>query len=394
MQSVKVPYSKSIAARLLVIQLLSGVRQPTKLDEVLSESQCVDIEVMKTAVNKLHSAVNNVEIDLQDSGTAKHLLTAVCACRPELKATLKMSQRLGDRPFEFLPDFFNFSRAQTVKVKPREIEIKGGDFYGIDLPLQFPSLKSSQSITAILLVAGIGKNPMQIVLNGFQPSLPYIRMTIELMRKCGINVNFTGKSIRVEPGQYTAPSPELMERDWSAASFFYEYSFVTGAKVDIEGLTPPEKSVQGDSAIAGIFKNATRSVTMNMRDTPDLVPPVAIGCALKGIPFNLFGISHLRYKESDRIEALRNVLECFGIKVYTGADSIEMIKPQPLKRPGIPLPCYNDHRIAMALAPAAAIFPGIRLDNPDCVDKSFPNFWEQMRSLGVNIKQALSRRSN
>ena len=385
MYTVTLPYSKSIAARLLAVRLMSGTAASTELDKALARPQCVDIEVMKAAVSKLYSSDGEVVIDLKDSGTAKHLLTALCACRPGLTSTLTMSERLGERPFGALPQMLNILTDAKIDVRPREIRIVGGRFIGTDMQLQAEDTISSQYITALMLIAPSGKTPLRMSVNAQQSSLPYIKMTAALMRKCGVNVTFNQpySKIEVSPGKYHIPTPDMLERDWSAAAFFYEYAFVTGKQIDIEGLTPPDKSVQGDAVIAEIFGAADTRVELNMRNTPDLVPPVAVGCALKGVPFRLSGISHLRYKESDRREALRTIIECFGIQVHVGSDYIEMSRKQTPKRPSGVVPCFNDHRIAMSLVPAMALFPDIKLDNPGCVDKSFPDFWNQIKYLKV-----------
>ncbi|MCM1318875.1 MAG: hypothetical protein NC217_00650 [Muribaculaceae bacterium] len=385
---IKVPISKSIAARLLVIDLLGG-GDPSQLLMGIDD-KCEDIEVMQKGVNAIYQAINSdtkeVDIDLKDSGTAKRLLTAVCASIPGLKSRLRMSERLAERPINSLRkwlEILTFSRNHILTDNNGELNIEGRGYAGFNLPLEFDDLTGSQTLTALMLVAPTGHNPTKLSLPHGIASFPYTLMTAELMRRCGIYLDYEYpyRELTVYPGEYTRPDADMLERDWSAASFFYEYAFVTGKKVEVEGLTPPERSLQGDSAIVSIFNKAENGVYLKMTNTPDLVPPVAIGCALRGVSCHLFGITHLRYKESDRLNAIKEALACLGIEVKVGADRLEITAGQTLRKPTRPLPCFNDHRIAMALAPVLSIFPDTKFDNPSCVNKSFPGFWEEFKKL-------------
>lgn len=409
--TVSVPLSKSIAARLGVIAFLAGADAGSLF--ACEPALCEDLQVMRAALRALsvcrHTPAQGraqVDIDLKDSGTARHLLTALCACTPGIEASLHMSQGLAARPFSVLPGMLRILSSSRIDTKDsRCVKILGGEFIGCDLRFKLDTSRSSQPCTALMLVAPCGRYPVSFAISPSTVSSPYIDMTARLMQACGAAVKYDkgAGTVSVKPSPYSVPSPELLEGDWSAAAFFYLHALLSGRGLVVRGLCAPEHSSQGDAAVAGIFKMlgvrtlpeaggrlrlspggaVVRKLDMEMRRTPDLVPVVAVACAMEGIPFLLRGISHLRYKESDRLEAVRESLGCFGIKVAVGVDSLEYDGRTAPHAPSGVLPVHGDHRMAMALAQTAVRLPGIRLDNAGCVKKSFPDFWGQMERLGV-----------
>lgn len=411
--TVRVPLSKSIAARLGVIAFLAGEDVDSLFDG--RQPLCEDLQVMHTALGALAGyrckaaqghKPEPVDIDLRDSGTARHLLTALCACTPGIKATLHISQGLAARPFSVLPRMLGILSSCRLDTKDsRCIKILGGGFFGCDLCFKLDTSRSSQPCTALMLIAPYGRYAVSFTISPATVSSPYIDMTARLMQACGAAVKYDKAAckISVKPSPYRTPSPALLEGDWSAAPFFYLHALLSGREVVVKGLCAPAGSLQGDAAVAGIFEKlgvdtlpeaggslrlrpggeSVRKLDMIMRGTPDLVPAVAVACAMKGIPFALCGISHLRYKESDRLQALKEALGCFGLKVDVGVDSLEYDGQTALHAPAGVLPVFGDHRMAMALAQTAVCLPGVQLDDTECVKKSFPDFWKQMERLGV-----------
>lgn len=408
--SVRLPLSKSIAARLMVLAHLAG-SDPGYLVEG-EEPLCDDLQVMLSGIRAIRSFCGKpgiAEIDLRDSGTAKHLLTTLCACTPGLHAVLRQSPRLAERPSATLAEALRVYSSGKVSFRPDGgIKVNGGKYIGLDLPLTLDTSRGSQVCTALMLLASTGNSltRLSLPLNGV--SSPYISMTASLMRRCGLEACYDPqtRSVTVVPGPCRQPAAELLEADWSAAAFFYLYTLASGIPLSLPHLKRPEDSVQGDSAAAALFAKLgvaseftpdgalitpgslppAARLDVSMRDCPDLVPPLAVACALAGVPFLFRDIAHLRLKESDRLAAISEALSLCGLRVDTGPDSLSWDGRQTLHTPSQPIHTCADHRIAMAFAMIAPRFPGIRLDNLGCADKSFPAFREQIQRLGVLIK--------
>ncbi|MDE5584850.1 MAG: 3-phosphoshikimate 1-carboxyvinyltransferase, partial [Muribaculaceae bacterium] len=154
-------------------------------------------------------------------------------------------------------------------------------------------------------------------------------------------------------------------------------------------------SLQGDSRVAAIFSDARQllrkthdeqrdlqdAYVLNLNDAPDLVPAVAVGFCIAGIPFRIEGVAHLRHKETDRMTAIATELRRLGFIIETGDDFMawEGARCEPEATPMIRT--YLDHRMAMAFAPARLAFPTLGIEDPSVVDKSFPDFWNQLNAL-------------
>lgn len=408
--SVRLPLSKSIAARLMVLAHLAG-SDPGYLVEG-EDPLCDDLQVMLSGIRAIRSFCGKpgiAEIDLRDSGTAKHLLTTLCACTPGLHAVLRQSWRLTRRPYAILREALRVYSSGKVSFNPDGIiNVTGGEYIGLGRPNMLDTSRSSQVCTALMLLASTGKGPTRLFLPLNGVSTPYIRMTASLMERCGLEACYDPQSLSVTvvPGPGLSPDAELMEADWSGAAFFYLFALASGIPLSLPRLKRPEDSVQGDSAAAALFAKLgvaseftpcgtlitpgtlppDARLDVSLRDCPDLVPPLAVACALTGVPFLFRDIAHLRLKESDRLAAISEALSLCGLKVDIGPDSLGWDGKQTLQTPSQPIGTYADHRIAMAFAMTAPRFPGIRLDDLGCADKSFPTFREQIQRLGVLIK--------
>lgn len=408
--SVRLPLSKSIAARLMMLAHLAG-SDPGYLVEG-EEPLCDDLRVMLSgirAIQRLGGLPGIAEIDLHDSGTAKHLLTTLCACTPGMHAVLRQSPRLAERPSAALAEALRIYSSGKVSFRSDgSIDVTGGEYTSHSLPAMLDTSRGSQVCTALMLLASTSNSPtrLSLPLNGV--SSPYISMTASLMRRCGLEACYDPhtRSVTVVPGPCRQPAAELLEADWSAAAFFYLYTLASGIPLSLPHLKRPEDSVQGDSAAAALFAKLgvaseftpdgalitpgslppAARLDVSMHDCPDLVPPLAVACALAGVPFLFRDIAHLRLKESDRLAAISEILSLCGLRVDTSPDSLGWDGRQTLHTPSQPIHTCADHRIAMAFAMIAPRFPGIRLDNLGCADKSFPAFREQIQRLGVLIK--------
>ena len=257
------------------------------------------------------------------------------------------------------------------------------------------------------------RNGMQLQLSGDVISKPYIELTLCTMRDFGAEVEWTGpNSIEVKPLPYHT-TPYFIENDWSAASYWYEMLSLADneSEVRLTGLT--DGSRQGDSMVRYLFsvlgvrttfdsteKGVPTTVTLRRHhitlprleysfiSQPDLAQTFVLTCVLKGIPFHFEGLSTLRIKETDRIEALKNELLKIGFVVRSNAAN-DLIWTGERCRPDVHpvIHTYEDHRMAMAFAPAAHLFPGLRIDNPSVVTKSYPRYWDDLRLAGYLVEE-------
>lgn len=404
---LSLPLSKSVASRLMIISLLAGGDPGSIIKD--KGSLCDDLEIMLDALTTLRHLMGKeggkAIINIHNSGTAKRFLTTLCASLPGITTTLRMDERLSERPMENLPYLLRLlTTGKEISGARTSVTIKGGKFVGLDMPIRARASRSSQTCSSIMLVAPTGDVPTRLTLSTDTVSRSYIEMTAKLMRECGVNVKYEEPwtEFKVYPSKYNVPSPSLLEYDWSAAGFFYLYSVLSGEKIILKGLTPPHKSVQGDSHLVEIFRrlgvntvfdNDCTSIIagehyvdelqISLRDVPDLAPVVIIACAMKRIPFIISGISHLRYKESDRITALVNGLALYGVHVDYTDDILSWNGAETPHAPEAPVKVYNDHRIAMAFAMTAVRFPSVTIEDIECSGKSFPTFREQLPALGL-----------
>jgi 3-phosphoshikimate 1-carboxyvinyltransferase len=244
---------------------------------------------------------------------------------------------------------------------------------------------SSQFLTALLLAGPLMRDGLTVEVTDLV-SEPYVAITTAMMRAFGIDVARTGRIYRVEPGTYVANRYEI-EPDASSASYFFAAAALLGESITVPGLSPG--ALQGDYAFvdvlarmgADVDKSAgattvtgtgrLRGVTVNMRDISDTMPTLAAIAPFADGPTRIVDVANTRVKECDRLDACAANLRAMGVQVETGPDWIEI---QPAAPHGAEIRCFGDHRIAMAFSIAGLRAPGVTLDDPDCVKKTFPTF--------------------
>lgn len=387
---IALPLSKSISNRALIINALT--RDALPLDDV---AHCDDTDVM---VRALSSSDN--EIDIGAAGTAMRFLTAYFASSPGRAVTIDGSERMRHRPIRALVDALRECGAEIdyigedgfppLRITGRELE--GGD-------VSLPASISSQYVSALLMVAPLMRQGLTLTLAGEVTSRPYIAMTLSMMREWGAESDFIGNVIDIRPGAYRQVK-FTVEADWSAASYWYEIAALSSETVSLTGLY--RNSYQGDSRLPEIFKSLgivtrfngtgvtlepspdmTPRLAIDMREQPDLAQTVAVTCCMLGIPFRITGLSTLRIKETDRLEALRKELGKLSFVISIEKDS-ELIwegdRCPVLEIPAIDT--YDDHRMAMAFAPVALYLPGLVINDVEVVTKSYPGFWDDLRQAG------------
>jgi 3-phosphoshikimate 1-carboxyvinyltransferase len=312
------------------------------------------------------------------------------------------SERMKQRPIKLLVDALNSLGARIEYVEKDgypPLRIFGSALTGGEIRLN--GGVSSQYISALMMIAPYMQQGLKIILEGNVISVPYIEMTMKMMTEFGVTVEFKENIISIEPQTYK-PIQYKVESDWSAASYWYEIlSLVGSGKVFLTGLN--ENSYQGDSKVAELFEQLgvqseykTEGVLLTPNgktasmfeydfvNQPDLAQTFAVTCCLKGIPFNFRGLQTLKIKETDRIAALITELHKLGF-ILTEPTEGQLAWTGERCEPAesISIATYEDHRMAMAFAPAALITP-ISIEDPEVVSKSYPCFWKDFEKMTPN----------
>lgn len=343
-------------------------------------------------------------IDVGASGTALRFLTAVCASSPGADYVITGTPRLMKRPMHPLIDVLRQAGATIQNLGNNEDgpyrvagkALEGGHFF-------IRGDVSSQFLSALMLVAPSWANGMKLSFTTPLVSEPYVRMTARIMDTFGIRLSLTDMEVRVKPGKYKMPKDFTIESDWSSAAFFYEAVSLGVTKVEFQGLLSPDNSLQGDSVAADIFTGIgvdtlfdeskvtltcsdkfSDKLEINFRNCPDLFLPVALACLCHDVSFHFSGISHLRTKESDRIASLLEESRKLGYVIKVLDDSVEW-DGEKTDYETIPvIETHEDHRVAMAFAMTALKIGEVHIENPEVVEKSFANFWQQLPKIGLS----------
>lgn len=392
--TIQLPASKSISNRALIIHALSrGNDAPANL------SDCDDTRVMIKALTG-----NEEVIDILAAGTAMRFLTAYLSATPGTHI-LTGTQRMQQRPIQILVNALRELGAHieyTANEGYPPLCIQGTELTGNEITLK--GNVSSQYISALLMIGPVLKNGLELHLSGEIISRPYIDLTLQLMKDFGAIAEWTSdNSIRVEPRPYRSV-PFTVESDWSAASYWYQIAaLMPEAEIELTGLF--RNSYQGDSRGAEVFarmgvqthytdkgvrlvKQGERPARLDedMVDIPDLAQTFVVTCALLDIPFRFTGLQTLKIKETDRIAALKTELAKLGYVLRDENDSIlswdgERCEPQEVPV----IKTYEDHRMAMAFAPAVIRYPQLQIAEPQVVSKSYPAYWDDLRKAGFFI---------
>ncbi len=253
---------------------------------------------------------------------------------------------------------------------------------------------SSQFVSALLMPAPLWRNGLTLSVKG-ETARPFIEMTLRLMKRRGIATRTDGETIVVPGGQSYASGSFVIEPDASAASYFVAAAALIGGTVRIHGLDAD--SVQGDigfmhllakmgaqvrfgrGEIAVTGRGQLTGVDVAMNAMPDLVPTLAAIAPFASSPTRIRGVAFIRHHESDRLRALATELARLGVMVHEFDDGL-MIEPARALHPAA-IDTYDDHRIAMAFAIAGLKLRGLRIRNPGCVAKTYPNFFEDLAAL-------------
>jgi len=397
--TIQLPASKSISNRALIIHALAkGEHRPENL------SDCDDTRVMVSALE----AKEGETIDIMAAGTAMRFLTAYFSVTPGTRI-ITGTERMKQRPIGILVDALRELGADIEYVENEgfpPLRITGTTLTQSHIAL--PGNVSSQYISALLMIAPMLKNGLTLTLTGDIISRPYIDLTLKLMEDFGVKASWTSENeLRVEPQPYQS-TPYYIESDWSAASYWYLMTALSkDAEITLLGLH--KQSYQGDSKVADYCPTLGTETTYKANDVilhksntnafqakhfscdftnqPDLAQTFVVACVLQGITFNFCGLQSLKIKETDRIAALIKEMRKLGYVLHEAEGSILYWEGERCERSHEAIDTYEDHRMAMAFAPACLVMDDICINNPEVVSKSYPHYWDDLRTAGFIIEE-------
>ena len=401
--TVDLPASKSISNRALIIHALSG---GSTLPENLSD--CDDTSVIIDALRTMPE-----EINIKAAGTAMRFMTAYLSVTPGTHI-LTGTERMKHRPIGILVDALRMLGANIEYIGEEgypPLRITGSTLKGGLLEIH--GNVSSQYISALLMIGPMLKDGLTLRLLDHIISRPYIDLTLWMMGEFGAEAEWTSAdTITVSPKPYKSRD-YFIENDWSGASYWYEMLALNGdpeSEIRLTGLMDGSK--QGDSITRYIFsllgvktklqsKKAGIPQTITLKknghcvpkleydfvNCPDLAQTFVVACAAMNIPFHFTGLSTLKIKETDRIEALKTEMRKLGY-VVKDIDGSELLwdgeRCEPSLEQGIDT--YEDHRMALAFAPYAMKHNGLVINNPQVVTKSYPHYWDHLRQAGFKVE--------
>lgn len=401
---VKLPASKSVSNRLLIIQYL--MQQSFDIENL---SECNDTRNLIAAISQIKAKEMNqkgdfIVVDVGEAGTSYRFLTALLAGLPG-NYELRGSEKLMKRPMkELLYALSNLGAVIESNNGEGPLKINGASLKGGIISLDAST--SSQFISAILLIAPYFKEGLHLELSGKIVSLEYIKMTINLMKIFGAQVDFVNNYIQVNYSPYqTDIKSYVVESDWTAASYWYAMAVLAkDCKISLKGLK--EQSLQGDSILPHLFRIYGIGSKFNKEgltisklnhegfihiydfiDQPDLVQTFAFLNAALGLPIQVNNASNLVHKETDRIAALAKELKKIGARItLTNYNDFSIENKNPQLNESAVFETYQDHRMAMSAALLAMVFSEITIAHENVVSKSYPDFWKHLHSAGFEVQ--------
>jgi len=402
---ISVPPSKSYTNRALIVAALAE-----GTSSLLNPSIADDVEFLLTALEQYGIHITRLknrfevqgtngklnapskEIYVGNAGTAMRFLTTF-SCLAKGETILNGDENMQKRPIN---DLLDALRSTGIKCTSNNgcppIKIVGGDLRGGRIEVD--ASVSSQFVSSLLLSAPYARQPVLVQVKGKPSSLPYVDMSVHVMRSFGAEVNVIDElHYEVSNTAHYIGREFHIEADASAATYFLAAAAITKGRVLVKNL--PAESLQGDMKFIDVLSEmgckvvkeengitlegvTLKGIDVDMNSIPDCVPTLAVVAAFADGPTTITNVHHLQYKETDRLKALTNELIKIGAKVERFDDGFT-IYPQPLH--GATIETYNDHRMAMSFAVAGLKVNGIAIKNPSCVSKSFPNFWDEFKKL-------------
>lgn len=388
--NLSIPASKSCAHRAVIcaaladgVSTLSGITMSKDIEATISSMTALgasfEINGDIVTVKGISGGIDGTaEIDCNESGSTLRFIMPVAAALG-VKSVFIGKGRLPQRP---------------IDIYKRELKNHGITFHTEEMPYEISGILtggkyeiegnvSSQFITGLLFALPLAKEDSEIIMTSHLESRPYVDITIDILRRYGIEISETENSFLIKGNQKYTPYDEHIEGDYSQAAFFFVANAL-GSDVNILNLK--EDSVQGDKAITDIIADTLKngSVTgykADCSDIPDLVPILSVLGAYGNMPSTIYNAERLRIKESDRLAACADMLNNLGGNVTVTSDGLEILPTNGLN--GGTIDSYGDHRIVMAAAIAALNCKGdVIIKGAEAAEKSYPTFFEDYVKLG------------
>ena len=395
--SVTITGSKSESNRLLLLKAL----YPAIDIENVSNSD--DSVLMQKALQSPNAPV----IDIHHAGTAMRFLTAYLSIQEGREVVLTGSSRMKERPIGILVDALRQLGADIQYIENEgfpPLSIKGKKLTESKVTLKADV--SSQYISALLLIASKLENGLELTLDGKITSVPYIKMTLGLLNEIGVETSFNNNVVKVKPKtNQVKPQTLVVESDWSSASYYFSIVALSDIGTEVRLSSYKENSLQGDSVLSELYKefgvetsfennsvslkkvektDSSKIIEFDLRNAPDIAQTISVTAFGLGLECRLTGLHTLKIKETDRLVALKTELEKFGAEVAITGESLRLKSSDNIVS-NISVDTYNDHRMAMAFAPLG-LRTTLKINDPKVVSKSYPEFWNDLDSIGFKIK--------
>jgi len=388
---ITIPGSKSESNRLLILKALYS---NLTIENLSNSDDTISLEKGLKTISGI--------VDIHHAGTAMRFLTAYFASKKNTKVTLTGSKRMQERPIKVLVDALRDLGAEITYLKNEgypPIQIKGKDLEKNSVTIK--ATVSSQYISALMLIAPSLPNGLVINLDGEITSVPYIKMTLELLNRVGVSGSFESNRIAIKSTPIIDDAMLFVESDWSSVSYYYSLVALS-ENMSIILKNYSENSLQGDSEIVSIYKKLgvetifnpsdnsiqltkrnilINNLQLNLNNTPDIAQTIAVTCYGLRMSCHLEGLRTLKIKETDRLLALKKEFEKLGARVEVTEDSLTLFPSEKIIK-GIEIETYQDHRMAMAFTPLAIKMPLI-IKNPEVVTKSYATFWKDFQKVGI-----------
>ena len=393
--NINISGSKSESNRLLTLRAYTSFFNINNLS---------DSDDTKTMISSLK--YDKEEINIGHAGTAMRFLTSYYSSILNSSKILTGSSRMKERPILILVEALNNLGADIEYIDKKgypPIKINGKLIYGNEIAL--PADVSSQYISSLMMLGVSINQGLKIKLSTKITSLPYIHMTKKIIERIGGIVDIKPDEIIIKQLVSNKIPDQIVESDWSSASYFYSLVALSDSSyITLSSFF--NNSIQGDSRIVDIYKqfgvetkflndkiylkknniDLPDSISINLRDNPDLAQTIVVTCLGLGVNCKLEGLHTLKLKETDRLLALKREIEKFEVDSITISNQSITLKNNSKLKSGVSINTYDDHRMAMSFAPLSMINP-IIIINPEVVSKSYLNFWNDLESLGFKISQ-------
>lgn len=405
--SIIIPGSKSFSNRALIMAALSSRKTILK-----GVSRCDDTASLILALKKLGVKIidqknnliiygNNgnfktkkININIGPAGTTIRFLAAL-SCLVPGKIILDGNARMRERPIKELAEALKKLGAEIKYLKNPgcpPLKIIGGKIQGGNVEIK--GNISSQYLTALLLIAPVLNNGLELKIKNKLTSRSYLEMTLQGLKDFGIKIENKNNIYKIKNTNYNPPKNYQIEGDATGAGYFWALAAITGSVIKTKNINP--ESLQGDLELLKILaqmgceiiksKNyiqvkgpkILKAININMENLPDSAQTLACAAAFAKGKTKIIGLKTLKIKETDRLLALKTELAKMQIKTKIGQDFIEIEGGNPQ---GAQIKTYGDHRMAMAFAVMGARVPNIKIEDPGVVTKSFPEFWEIFKKL-------------